>query len=100
MTHPVDLHVGARIRARRQVLDQSQQQLADALGITFQQVQKYERGANRVSASKLWEIAGAQAVPISHYFDGLKPAADTPASVAAKCKAATTVIDAAMEAFR
>ena len=55
--NPVDLHVGGRVRMRRKLLGVSQEQLADSLGLTFQQVQKYERGANRVSASKLYEIA-------------------------------------------
>ncbi len=69
--NPVDLHVGARIRMRRKVLGVSQEKLADELGLTFQQVQKYERGANRVSASKLFEIARALAAPVSYFFDGL-----------------------------
>src|SRR6195952_1505577 len=69
--HPVDLHVGARIRMRRKVLGVSQEKLADELGLTFQQVQKYERGANRVSASKLYEIARSLSAPISYFFDGL-----------------------------
>lgn len=69
--HPVDLHVGVRIRMRRKEMGVSQERLADALGITFQQVQKYERGANRVSASKLWEIATALTTPVAYFYDGL-----------------------------
>src|SRR5665213_3079013 len=69
--NPVDLHVGARVRMRRKVLGVSQERLADALGLTFQQVQKYERGANRVSASKLSEIARFLQAPISYFFEGL-----------------------------
>lgn len=69
--HPVDLHVGIRIRMRRKEMGVSQERLADALGITFQQVQKYERGANRVSASKLWEIAAALKTPVAYFYDGL-----------------------------
>lgn len=69
--NPVDLHVGARIRMRRKVLGVSQERLAEELGLTFQQVQKYERGANRVSASKLYEIARALSVPVAYFFDGL-----------------------------
>jgi len=69
--NPVDLHVGARIRMRRKILGVSQEKLADDLGLTFQQVQKYERGANRVSASKLYEIARSLQAPISYFFDGL-----------------------------
>ena len=68
---PIDVAVGARIRIRRRWLGFSQTQLANALGITFQQVQKYERGANRVSASKLYEIATTLHAPISYFFDGL-----------------------------
>ena len=69
--NPVDLHVGARIRLRRRMQGVSQEKLADALGLTFQQVQKYERGANRVSASKLYEIATALQAPVAYFFDGL-----------------------------
>jgi transcriptional regulator with XRE-family HTH domain len=71
LPNPIDLHVGARIRLRRRMQGVSQEKLADALGLTFQQVQKYERGANRVSASKLYEIATALHSPISYFFDGL-----------------------------
>ncbi len=67
----VDIHVGARIRARRRVLGMTQEQLAEALGITFQQVQKYERGTNRVSASKLFETAKALSTPMAYFFEGL-----------------------------
>jgi len=66
--HPVDVHVGRRIRARRLLLGMNQQTLATALGLTFQQVQKYEHGANRVSASKLSAIADALGVPVSFFF--------------------------------
>jgi transcriptional regulator with XRE-family HTH domain len=77
LPNPVDLHVGARIRLRRRMQGVSQEKLADALGLTFQQVQKYERGANRVSASKLYEIAAALRAPIGYFFDGLAdPAGD------------------------
>src|ERR1700679_3443460 len=71
LPNPVDLHVGARIRLRRRMQGVSQEKLAAALGLTFQQVQKYERGANRVSASKLYEIASALRAPIAYFFDGL-----------------------------
>ncbi|MBX3480337.1 MAG: helix-turn-helix domain-containing protein [Caulobacter sp.] len=76
----VDLHVGRRIRQRRKAIGATQESLAGALGLTFQQVQKYERGANRVSASKLYQIAAALGVPISYFFEGL---ADTAAPSAA-----------------
>ncbi len=68
---PVDMHVGARIRMRRKVLGYSQQTLANALGLTFQQVQKYERGTNRVSASKLHQIGQFLGVPVAYFFEGL-----------------------------
>lgn len=70
-SNPVDLHVGARVRLRRKMLGMSQDQLAKALNLTFQQVQKYERGANRISASKLYTIACQLSVPIGFFFDGL-----------------------------
>jgi len=73
MGHPVDVHVGARIRQRRWLIGMSQQALAEHLGVTFQQVQKYEIGANRVSASRLWEIARLLEVPVEAFFEGLVP---------------------------
>ena len=69
--HPVDRHVGLRIRMRRKEIGVSQERLAESLGITFQQVQKYERGANRVSASKLWEIAQALKTSVTYFYEGL-----------------------------
>jgi transcriptional regulator with XRE-family HTH domain len=75
--NPVDLHVGARIRMRRKVLGVSQEKLAEELSLTFQQVQKYERGANRVSASKLYEIARALSSPVSYFFEGLSDPCST-----------------------
>jgi transcriptional regulator with XRE-family HTH domain len=70
MKHRVDVHVGKRIRHRRWMLGMTQQQLGDLIGIKFQQIQKYETGMNRVSASRLWDIANALDVPISFFFDG------------------------------
>ena len=70
--HPVDLHVGRKIRIQRKTLGVSQSALAETLGLTFQQVQKYERGSNRVSASKLFEIANTLQVGISYFFEGLE----------------------------
>ena len=69
--NPVDTHVGARIRLRRQVLKMSQERLGEQLGVTFQQVQKYERGANRVGASRLWRLSQVLDVPVSFFFEGL-----------------------------
>jgi transcriptional regulator with XRE-family HTH domain len=71
MKHPVDAHVGKRIRHRRWMVGMTQQQLADKVGIKFQQIQKYETGMNRVSASRLWDIADALGVQISFFFEGL-----------------------------
>lgn len=78
MAHPVDIHVGKRIRQRRWVIGMTQQRLADNVGIRFQQIQKYETGVNRVSASRLWDIGEAMGVPISFFFEGLKEQADMP----------------------
>jgi transcriptional regulator with XRE-family HTH domain len=69
--NPIDLHVGARIRMRRKILGVSQERLAEDLGLTFQQIQKYERGANRVSASKLYEIAKSLQSSVAYFFEGL-----------------------------
>jgi transcriptional regulator with XRE-family HTH domain len=71
MKHPVDAHVGKRIRHRRWMVGMTQQQLADKVGIKFQQIQKYETGMNRVSASRLWDIADALGVQIAFFFEGL-----------------------------
>ncbi len=68
--NPVDIHVGGRVRVRRKFLGLSQTDLAVALGLTFQQVQKYERGTNRISASKLFEIARTLKVPVAYFFEG------------------------------
>ncbi|CUH07359.1 transcriptional repressor DicA [Jannaschia seosinensis] len=70
MKHPVDAHVGKRIRHRRWMVGMTQQQLAERVGIKFQQIQKYETGMNRVSASRLFEIAQAMEVPVGHFFEG------------------------------
>lgn len=84
----IDLHVGRRVRLRRKACGLSQQALATMLGLTFQQVQKYERGTNRISASKLFQIAHALRVPVEFFFGGLsdrsqaEEQADDPASIA------------------
>ena len=67
--HPIDVHVGNRIRLRRKLINMTQEQLARSLGITFQQVQKYERGSNRVSASRLFQIAEILDVTVTFFFD-------------------------------
>lgn len=72
-SHPsaIDIHVGSRIRLRRAFLGMSQERLGNALGLTFQQVQKYERGANRVGASRLFDISRILDVPIAYFFDDM-----------------------------
>jgi transcriptional regulator with XRE-family HTH domain len=72
MRHPVDVHVGQRVRQRRWMMAMTQQQLGDDVGIKFQQIQKYETGANRVSASRLWDIAAKLEVPVAFFFEGLE----------------------------
>ena len=72
MPHKVDVHVGQRIRQRRWLTGMTQQRLAELVGIKFQQIQKYETGANRVSASRLWDIAFALNVDVSHFFECLE----------------------------
>lgn len=67
----VDRHVGSRVRLRRQLLSMSQEKLGDELGVTFQQVQKYERGTNRVGAGRLWVLARVLDVPVSFFYEGV-----------------------------
>lgn len=76
--HPVDMHVGQRLRMRRTLLGMSQEMLAERLGISFQQLQKYEKGSNRLSASRLHELARMLDVPVSFFFDEL-PSEGAPA---------------------
>jgi transcriptional regulator with XRE-family HTH domain len=71
---PIDVHVGSRIRLRRTLLGMSQERLGEALGLTFQQVQKYERGVNRVGASRLFDLSRVLDVPISFFFDDMPDA--------------------------
>lgn len=75
--NPVDVHVGRRVRARRALLGMSQAGLAQAFGLTFQQIQKYERGANRISAGRLWLLAQVLDVPVSYFFEGLEPSGNS-----------------------
>jgi transcriptional regulator with XRE-family HTH domain len=69
--NPVDRHVGLRMRMRRKELGMSQERLAEAVGLTFQQIQKYERAANRISASKLWELSRALKTDVGYFYEGL-----------------------------
>ncbi len=68
---PIDVHVGSRVRLRRTLLGMSQERLGEALGLTFQQVQKYERGVNRIGASRLFDLSRVLDVPISFFFDDM-----------------------------
>ena len=68
--NPIDKHVGSRVRMRRMMLSMSQEKLGDALGLTFQQVQKYEKGTNRIGASRLQQISHILQVPVSFFFEG------------------------------
>lgn len=68
--NPIDRHVGARVRMRRMIVSMSQEKLGDALGLTFQQVQKYEKGTNRIGASRLQQISVILQVPVSYFFEG------------------------------
>ncbi|MDO1559391.1 helix-turn-helix transcriptional regulator [Brevundimonas sp. 2R-24] len=74
MATEIDLHLGRRLRRRRRLLGLTQQQLAEQVGIRFQQIQKYECGANRISAARLWQLAEALESPISYFYDGLAEA--------------------------
>ncbi|HEY1723745.1 MAG TPA: helix-turn-helix transcriptional regulator [Magnetospirillaceae bacterium] len=69
--NPIDVHVGARVRLRRTLMGMSQEKLGEAIGLTFQQVQKYERGANRVGASRLFDLSRVLDVPVSFFFDDM-----------------------------
>ncbi|MFC5358183.1 helix-turn-helix domain-containing protein [Azospirillum himalayense] len=85
--NPVDIHVGARVRLRRTLLGMSQEKLGDALRLTFQQVQKYERGANRISASRLFDLSRVLDVPVSFFFDDMSEATTAAAVTDDMCTA-------------
>ncbi|GFE65624.1 helix-turn-helix domain-containing protein [Litoreibacter roseus] len=71
MPHPVDLHLGRKLRQQRWLSGMTQSELGQAVGIRFQQIQKYEAGTNRISASRLWDMAQVLGVPVGVFFDGL-----------------------------
>jgi len=71
--NPVDIHVGSRVRLRRTLLGMSQKKLGNALGLTFQQIQKYERGANRIGSTRLFLLSRILDVPVSFFFDDMAP---------------------------
>jgi transcriptional regulator with XRE-family HTH domain len=74
MGSDIDVHLGKRLRRRRRLLGLTQQQLAGTVGVRFQQIQKYECGANRISASRLWQLSEALEVPVGYFYDGLSDA--------------------------
>lgn len=76
--NPVDIHVGKRVRLRRTLLGMSQEKLGEAIGLTFQQIQKYERGTNRIGSSRLYQLAQVLDIPVSYFFD------DMPTDIAGK----------------
>ena len=90
--NPVDVHVGTRMRLRRTLLGLSQEKLGAAIGLTFQQVQKYERGANRISASRLFDLARILDVPVSFFFDDMPDAvqSSSPSAVITGTASATS----------
>jgi transcriptional regulator with XRE-family HTH domain len=75
---PVDIHVGARLRMRRNLVGLSQEQLGKSLGLTFQQIQKYERGINRMGSSRLFQMSKVLSVPVAYFFDEIPAALKTP----------------------
>lgn len=91
MPNPVDIHVGSRIRLRRNMAGMSQEKLGESLGITFQQIQKYEKGTNRVGASRLQAIASILEVPVSFFFQDVP--SDTPAAGFADQQSTNYVVD-------
>lgn len=80
--NPIDRHVGARVRMRRMMLSMSQERLGEQLGLTFQQVQKYEKGTNRIGASRLQQISTILAVPVAFFFEGAPSMEGAPAGMA------------------
>ncbi len=83
---PIDVHVGSRVRLRRTLLGMSQEKLGEALGLTFQQIQKYERGVNRIGASRLFDLARVLDVPIGFFFDDMPGDANTPSNPATRSR--------------
>ena len=90
--NPIDIHVGSRIRLRRTMLGMSQEKLGESLGITFQQIQKYEKGTNRVGASRLQNISSILNVPVSFFFEDA-PGDNSPAGGMAEAQSSNYVVD-------
>jgi len=91
--NPIDKHVGSRVRMRRMMLSMSQEKLGDALGLTFQQVQKYEKGTNRIGASRLQQISTILQVPVAFFFEGAPDLGGAKASGGKDAPSATYVSD-------
>ncbi|WP_312807157.1 helix-turn-helix domain-containing protein [Agrobacterium cavarae] len=91
--NPIDIHVGSRIRLRRTMLGMSQEKLGESLGITFQQIQKYEKGTNRVGASRLQNISAILNVPVSFFFEDAPGAEPASASGSAEASSSNYVVD-------
>ncbi len=92
--NPIDKHVGSRVRMRRMMLGMSQEKLGDALGLTFQQVQKYEKGTNRIGASRLQQISLILQVPVSFFFEGAPAPPGMARRVWRRCLARICAVDA------
>lgn len=86
----VDIHVGSRVRLRRMLVGMSQEKLGESLGLTFQQVQKYEKGSNRIGASRLYQIAQVLGVPVQYFFENLPASAQRPGQAAGFAEAEDT----------
>ena len=91
--NPIDKHVGSRVRMRRMMLGMSQEKLGDALGLTFQQVQKYEKGTNRIGASRLQQISQILQVPVAFFFEGAPHVRGEPAARHRGCTSPAYVSD-------
>lgn len=91
--NPIDIHVGSRVRLRRTMLGMSQEKLGDSLGITFQQIQKYEKGANRIGASRLQQISAVLKTPISFFFEDAPGSSDGTASGFAESDSSNYVVN-------
>jgi transcriptional regulator with XRE-family HTH domain len=91
--NPIDKHVGSRVRMRRMMLGMSQEKLGERLGLTFQQVQKYEKGTNRIGASRLQQIASILSVPVAFFFDGAPTGEPLPEGGFAEASGASYVAD-------
>lgn len=92
--HPMDVHAGSRLRLRRMVIGMSQEKLAERMGISFQQIQKYEKGTNRIGASRLWQLARILDVPVQFFFDDASIDVEPPIdSIGGSNAVATALID-------